>query len=496
MGDSRPPKGKGTRGRQPSESQLRALSEAIAQLQASGRAELLAPLPIEHFMHGTRPLLPKRVRHLPLTTLLSADVREWARELSLSGAATRALSELLHTLAADTDRFESDIADAPRSSPVFPQPITPTDLPEVRERKASLYPEMPPLTNAEATERLQEAIAALRSAPHFDRVAQSRLGEFWDADRFQHAPFEEALTLQQLCDIPVTPLVEKRSTTARKIWGILDALERAAKGLNERASAGAAPCDSAEQELSSPKGHRPPQLVLVKPGRRTHRSRPPLVVHWIPSPRVLPHPLSVHVAALELAVREAYEEDDAIAKFIVALPQSLSAMEWGVLAMRSSLDEDLTTKVLAISDADLREIEESALRKVAECFAHVAPELSTAWSLALRSAGVAQQQLRVRERTSAIPQTLDALLTAVALRALGASPPLGFRGPLAGYWTLTPKALTHALNALLAMLPSDDHDLREEIASLTPHIAVEDVLQELRQKASFNEKRRQWVRRR
>ncbi|NDB85910.1 MAG: hypothetical protein EB127_24905, partial [Alphaproteobacteria bacterium] len=81
---------------------------------------------------------------------------------------------------------------------------------------------------ADAEARLNAAVGRLRSSGADSQFPQTPLGEFWDPT-LPRSPFEEALTIQQVCSIKLEPIVRKRSFSEAKLEALLVAMARCAQ---------------------------------------------------------------------------------------------------------------------------------------------------------------------------------------------------------------------------------------------------------------------------
>lgn len=97
----------------------------------------------------------------------------------------------------------------------------------------------------EAARRLSDVLERIRGSAKFSSFSNTRLGRYW-LKGWPRAPFEEELTIKQICELNVDVILRKKSLTPLKVGAIVTALERcfdsqrAATALNSGATAHAA----------------------------------------------------------------------------------------------------------------------------------------------------------------------------------------------------------------------------------------------------------------
>ena len=102
---------------------------------------------------------------------------------------------------------------------------------------------------ADAEARISACVGRLRSVGADQHFSQTPLGEFWDPE-MPRSPFEEALTIQQVCTIKLEPVIRKRSFSEAKLEALIVAMGRCADAVAGSAQ-GAEPAKKAEGSLSS-----------------------------------------------------------------------------------------------------------------------------------------------------------------------------------------------------------------------------------------------------
>jgi len=190
------------------------LEEAVSRLAESPRFDFLKNLIVAEFTDSRKAT--------PLGGITFGDLRDRLRTTESLGEDIAQLSPADHQKLLKTISELGGLG-APEPSPSAPE-SQPLPAPERPPRS-----EPPILSSVEAERRLTDAISALKSAPNFHLIKFSRLGDFWQ-EGWPRAPFEEALTLQQITEMKVAVMLEKRSFGPTKILNFVRALERAVGG--------------------------------------------------------------------------------------------------------------------------------------------------------------------------------------------------------------------------------------------------------------------------
>ena len=142
---------------------------------------------------------------------------------------------LLHLLEA----LSEDIAESPQENPdediplVIPDSFTNIDIPTLDEdlKRLSEIPvddEPPtdvPIGSVPLELALRENLSKITAHSRYQEVKKRRVGDFWDSS-WTPAPFEEAITIDQLAGLDLATLFKKRMVTDTRVQSILRALNR------------------------------------------------------------------------------------------------------------------------------------------------------------------------------------------------------------------------------------------------------------------------------
>jgi len=359
------------------------------------------------------------------------------------------------------------------TAPLPPPPeTTPAEAPPP-PRFAQI--EKPVLSSVEAEKKLTEALAALRSSPRFSTVRLSRLGDFWDGS-WPRAPFEEALTLQQVADMKVQAMLEKRSFGPAKIVHVIKAIERAIG--------------------STPQASSTNRSDAAAPSRQPlHSSRSSPAPRWnVESERLPGHALAT-LRYLESFSESVDAERNPVVKLLSRLPETLTAREAAVSWFRQESDNDIVAGLMHMAPAAAADAYEAGNRKIRALFLDLAPSESRSWELALHGAGVTLKALLGVYPDGGAPRETLTAAAKMILGALGAKHPFVFGRTLGDYYTRAPEAAELILKRLISALPLADDQLRRELQILLPFMESAEVVSLISLHASFNERDSVWIKR-
>ncbi len=199
------------------------LSEAIQAFAATPRYQFLRALQVGRFLNPDEEGIGV-VSELTFEKLVELGSAKIAKLRWLSEPQEARLISLLSALSDEIvtpNPLEMLITPPPR-----PSPLSSNYIPEEEEG----------LSSAEVENRLREILLQLSSHPQFKLVAHKPLSTFW-SDDWPRAPFEEAMSLDQLCSMDLAVLWKKRTTTSRRIDRMARAAQAALNQLNSSVNA-------------------------------------------------------------------------------------------------------------------------------------------------------------------------------------------------------------------------------------------------------------------
>jgi hypothetical protein len=352
------------------------------------------------------------------------------------------------------------------------EPLPPHEPPP--ERQPRIHSDSPVLSSVEAERRLSDAITALKNSPRFHLLKLSRLGDFWEAG-WPRAPFEEALTLQQIAEMKVAVMLEKRSFGGAKILHVVRALERA---------------------VGEPhRGDAPPMISVVKSESPAQVTPAPqnAPVFWHAGGAKLPAHAVAILKYIENLAAAPRQQRVLFGALIARLPEILTATEAAVVWFRQESDNDIVASLLHLSPAATSEHYAAANLKVAALFRETAPSESRSWLLALQSPGISLEELLGVYPEAELPPEAVAALARIVLGALGASHPLVFGESLERYYTLNPEGAELLIKRLIGSFPQSEDVVLREIKVVLPFMRFEDLQPRLLTHATFRERDRMWL---
>lgn len=379
-------------------------------------------------------------------------------------------AELNNISSGERDRLITALVDLSRPA-VAPSP--PAD-PAPSGGRRSPHTDGPVLSSIQAERLLTDAVAALRVSPRFAEIRFARLGEFW-RDDWARAPFEEALTFQQLADLKITALLEKRSFGHAKVLAVIGAIEHAIGRSSEPAPATA----TVEPSPTQPK---PVALSSPRPqgwgdaGRATLPSHTTATLHY-----------------LESLATDSTLTTTPIGAIITHLPHTLSPLEAVVVWFHLESPLDVVASLVRLAPPECARVFGSAREKLDRLFTTVAPETRQSWEIALRHAAV---PLQVLLRSAGATRYNHAGLESIArilIGALGGVHPLAFGHTLPGYYTLTPSAVELIIAKIVAGLPQNFDSVALELTTLLPWMERDDTEKLLRLRATHDETTKRWI---
>jgi hypothetical protein len=217
-------------------------------------------------------------------------------------------------------------------------------------------PDDVPVGSVQLELALRSSLAQITSHTRYQEIRKRTVGEFWDP-AWTAAPFEEAMSIEQLAGLDLAVLFKKRMVTDTRIQSILRALARAQAHLD---ALGTAPVEVAHAVTST--GPAVPPVA----------SRSTLPVSNAVLAKRAPLPLSVAAGALVEAL-EAPGIDWPIAKTLLT---RFSSVECAALVLGEDLpgvtQRDLARTVESALSVYERELVEALLRAPAVRIEHIA----------------------------------------------------------------------------------------------------------------------------
>jgi len=332
------------------------------------------------------------------------------------------------------------------------------------------------LSSVQAERMLTDAIAALRDSPRFPSIRFAKLGEFWQDD-WARAPFEEALTLQQMVDMKVAALLEKRSLSHAKILHVVGALEHA----SGKSPGVSAPTPNGETGPVA----EPPVGAIRAPETPRHTwthadlaDLPPTATASLKYIQTLGAELTRHRSPLEAVVGQ--------------IPSTLSAAEAAVAWFRIDSPHDVVASLLRLPLDEVAGLTESARNKLGTLFSQVAPLERQSFDIALRHAAMPLEPLIHTIGGGNVDHADLCAVLRLLVTTLGAVHPVVHGRTLHRYYTLAPQAAEMIIDNVVVRLPRSDEAVRRELALLLPFVPESEATALLGTRARLDTDVKEW----
>jgi hypothetical protein len=211
--------------------------EALEEFSRSPRFSLFKGVQIARLMpEGCEDI--QGIGEMTVEELLALVRERGGLPESIAPEHAEALSHLLVVLGEDSE--STPLAPDDDISVVVPDSFSSIDIPTLDEQLAKQNtfgeeepPEDVPVGSVPLELALRAALSKIVAHAQYQDVRARTLGEFWDPE-WIGAPFEEAMTIEQLAGLDLAVLFKKRMVTDTRIQSILRALHRAQAYLEER----------------------------------------------------------------------------------------------------------------------------------------------------------------------------------------------------------------------------------------------------------------------
>jgi len=419
---------------------------------------MFAPLSVAAFAKKTDKL-PKKLSSLRFEELLALNAAEIEEQYRLKSKDAAVITTILHSLLeGDTQAVATNTIDA----------------------VASLLPPRPPrvqsslgINSVEAELKLTAALAKLRTNPMLKSLAHHHIGDYWDSS-WARAPFEEALTFEQLSQLRPRALLDKRSFTPQKLTHLLEALDRALKG-HSTPSAPTPPQDS------TPMQSQATQTISI------HRWKSDSTEY---SSALLGSLLLYADEGSKIPVQ--FTELQVILR---AIPERLTAREYLAAILQEELDLPTASTLLKIDPNSVRQCTEAAYQKVEALLKELAPVLYQCLIATLSQPATQIATFSQLLRPDAPPSQFITTISLLLARALGATPVTIGGHTQKNFWSRNNAAAERAVRLIVAGLPKSDAELQADATALLGSIPFDTVREWLKPLTYFSERTLIWSKR-
>ncbi|MBX7145454.1 MAG: hypothetical protein K1X79_13475 [Oligoflexia bacterium] len=452
------------------------MAETLLQVRSLARYDLLSGMPIEFFS----PELGQALRAWDTSSLkdlceLSLD--DLARMGREAPYLLPAIMKLAQQLLLDVEEESTSASLNPVCAPaVEPQVGMSWGVFPARKPIASQREQTFSVNSIEAEQRLTLAIDRLRATRDFARISERTIGEFWEK-QYGSAPFEQSITFRQLREMHPRALLEKRSFGSAKILGMVRAVDLA---------------------LSEQVATQQPASQLMEPNAAVALridGISDVAPIWSVPLSCLPSSMTLVLRYYEQQINRLSNEQRPFARFVLALPKSLTSEEFCCLWIRQDFGEEVAAQALKLDAVEFARQSAAADRKIEALFAAESGELKGYWEIALRSPGIQLARLVEVAGLPNIDKDFVTGLVRLTARALGARQPIAFGMDLSGYWTKNPQALQLNMGSLVASLPKPDQAVQEDFGAMFPFIDAMVLREILSKLAVFDDATGVWKRR-
>lgn len=304
------------------------------------------------------------------------------------------------------------------------------------------------------------------------------IGDFWSPTD-PRSPFEEALTIRQLCGLNLDPFIQKRSFTEAKLHALIRAIE-ACVVRGDNPQTGEDGGDVASQ-VSVARSIDGPLSGDGKPGVSHQQRIWPFVEAT--------HPLVT--ATLSSLFASSDSDGSILARIAHRAVQSVPVEGLEVLACCQYLTELETAKLLGRERHHTKQIRDHAIRCAREAL-HIDPILSLPVML-LRGAVLVSPDLLVTQLRDSSPMEPGAARFSVAILCSAASLVSVAAGGL-GRWLMTADnaRVEESFEAIRSRLPRDNEEILSWVEGMFPLVSREQCEAILRVVGSYDEKTELW----
>lgn len=390
------------------------LRQAIQTFAASSRFQLLKKLQVGRLMpEGCGDI--GSVYELTFENLVELGSERIVSGMNLSPLQEASLVELLRALSAEQE-MSGEGADEEVQEESLDTLFDPPRANEAPEEET-------PLSSVQLELNLRHCLEALRSHANYQSIRRATIGSFWDPS-WTPAPFEEALTIDQLSNMDLTVLFKKRMVNDKRITCIVMALERALESLGGAARS---------TDPSMPE--RMPERVPRRSTPTQAAAAREIPIRWESSAECRE---PIDAAVIDLVMVVAGDERYAVSRpILLGIMNALAPDEFVALVQEREVSRELVARARALSAVVFGD------------------ELCELIGASLRGPGVHQDVVSgALASVISEPASVRQLLGVLVLRGLGAQPVEWRRSRCPGFWTLYPQAIQSVLGAGKGRVPS------------------------------------------
>jgi hypothetical protein len=326
---------------------LKNLSRVLSDLALSPHYEVLRSVPIAQFI-GKKLSNNKVLTGITLEDLYGISRAELSPLTALPPLQIKHLIKSLWPLLGAT-----------AIEPMGTTKSSPTDSEEKSDAESTISP-------LELQSKLTALVAQLNTSKKLATLKSKTLAAFWDPS-WPKAPFEEALTFQQICSVDIEALTKKRSFTLKKGVAMMHALERA---LADGSSSGASAALQSFPSSPTDEDHHDTVVRSIHGGGSWEE----------PSTKVPLHGRNlIELMAREIRRGQALASPSSGARLLMALPQVLTQEEWYLWWLAQDYHANTLVHLVEKKERDIEKSVERIRVKLSLHVEKVAPEVASFW---------------------------------------------------------------------------------------------------------------------
>lgn len=453
----------------PSDELRQALEGALRALQISPRYEFVRLLRAQELL-GSKDKGYEAFEALTIEDLIRGGAQKILAIPSLSSARCKLLISILEGLAGEPAHLDSESSRTQLSDEILPPSHALEFLPR-REKPLSPKEDLPVMASTEAELKLMDLIRKLKNAPHFEKIKELYLKDFW-LPEWPSAPFEQAMTLKQVAELNIESVLKKRSFSGQKVTAFMQALERSITAPFVAGSAADSP-------------DTPSSLSLRASLSNSHEEI------W----RLKDSPLPGYAkSALRNFEAAGYQPKSphSLLRIMKRVPHILAAEDFWLLWIQEEHPEHwrdlIESSLLSRSESTLPSARELLLKELLlSC-----PDIHYHWLSALSAPGITLDALVHAHIDEGCDAALQTVFARVLLSSLGAAHP-SYHGVIAKEcWTKAFKSFERIMDGALLTLPRPDQEMIEELRALLPFFSLETLTSALHTRARLNPASRIW----
>lgn len=465
------------------EEAIKSFDEALADFVASPRFQVMRPLVLRRFLESDSDGygdLDESLQSLTLGELPDLGTLELCLKPGIGARGIASLTKLLKALGS---RDGGSVSGEDFMDPLYSIPVGmdsfPGELPQMPDPGEDLLPpglhnvkhgftqcrseedlpnEASQISSVEEEQLLKATFHAVKTSPDFLKFRHQRVGEYWDKENLR-APFIESMTWEQLVSLEVSILMQKRTYTQNKTFGIMQASRRLFEkyeGQSEQLSEPATVSETVERLQES-------KVSTVS------RKRKLKVAAW---KECLPDILWPYYGLSVEITGRLVDSPAPAARFLVALHENVR-VETLLMGMLLPSSGEVLLRSIISSDQSCSESVEGTVVSWVSAAEKAAPALVQTFRSALAAPLVEEEALLLPFLLPDVELRYQRMMLVGLIFSLGARQVSWRNEVFDCCWTAAPRTLALVLQDIESKLPLGDEELQEQCLDLLPSITFD-----------------------